>query len=406
MRTGRQLVGLLLAAAVLTLCASDCCTPTPTPTCADGASAPTEGCDEFRRVSAKVFWDWTEHKTSGWYQLSVGDVLSTDADGLAELNFSECKEGHFWIFDDSSGEFQAEGCDEAGFDETSLLCVSSGAVYSGKCLGEFTVSTGSLRVTEPETSFAVVALPENRLISLVVVLEGRVMVQPVLSYNPTRLSEEPRDVEGGQFYFTMPNVSLSPVAGLEPRGIYPLDQLAAVTWELGIVDWMRQIGKLAAEDGVLPDDWPELSDEPAAEPEPAGYAVTSGGGWLSDARVQEALYHAVDWQVAGRADSPHGGPVTAYIGGEPVDALGDLAYDPERSRAMFEEMGYDPAGQGVVILYPGEDRQLEEAAQVVARYLRLLPLEAVTLEAVPEEEAREIAGERMAKQEPVLVLWR
>lgn len=118
-------------------------------------------------------------------------------------------------------------------------------------------------MTKLGTSFSITALPEDREISLVVVLEGRVMVEPVLSYDPTELGQA-LDVPGGEFYFTMPDAMLSDVAGLEPRVAHPVDELEPVARELGIVDWMIKVRDRAEEGGVLPDNWPPGLGERAA----------------------------------------------------------------------------------------------------------------------------------------------
>jgi hypothetical protein len=190
-----------------------------------------------------------------WHPLDTGDTLSADKNGEAELNFSDCWPGKLYLFDNSKGKIRVRDCHKAQYDEVSDLCNPDGSVFSEKCRGEFSATTGSVRLTKLGTSFSVTALPEDREISLVVVLEGQVTVEPVLSYDPETKLGEALDVPEG-FYFTMPDAMLSDVAGLEPREWHPVDKLGPVAEELGSVDWMIEVHDRAKKGGVLPDNWP------------------------------------------------------------------------------------------------------------------------------------------------------
>jgi hypothetical protein len=256
MKTNRSGVGFLLAVCVLAICAHACGPDdVPEPECVDGASERTEGCDEFTRLIAVVEKNGTAQNDGDWHPLDTGDTLATNDSGEAELNFSDCWDGRLFLFDNSEGNIRVRDCHKAQYDEVSNLCIPNGTWYSGKCRGEFSATTGSVQLTKLGTSFSITALPEGREISLVVVVEGQVRVEPVLSYNPTDLGQA-LDVSGGAFYFTMPDAMLSDVAGLEPRVAHPVDELGAVARELGIVDWMLDVRDRAKEDGVLPDNWP------------------------------------------------------------------------------------------------------------------------------------------------------
>jgi hypothetical protein len=412
MKTNRYEIGVLLVACVLAIVALSCGpTEPPPPECPSGGSDRTAGCDEFKRWNAVIRKNGVAHSASGWHPLAAGDALSADATGEAELNFSDCWDGRLYLFDGSEGEVLVRDCRKAQYDEVSNLCIPNGTLYSSKCLGEFSVSSGSGTMTKLGTSFSVTALPGDREISLVVVLEGQVRVEAVKSFDPTVL-EQATDVSAGEFYFTMPDAILSDVAGLRPRTRHSVSDLWPVARELGIEDWMVKVRGRAEEDGVLPNNWPpelggpggEQGPGPVTPPDENGYMVTSGGGALNDPRVQEAMYRAVDWQTAGPAGSPSGGTATVFIGDKPVDAVKDLAQDPEMSKALLDEAGY-AGDQLVVVLFPVEDQPLEKVAYLVARDLGMLGIEAV-VEEVPGGELKTVMAVRMEAGEPVIVVSR
>ncbi len=379
-------------------------TATPEETCIDGASARTRGCDEFTATRDVVRKNGRAEDDRYWHQLRSGDTLSTDSSGEAELNVSDCWSGRLWLFDDSQGRIRVEGCRKAEYDQLSTLCVPNGTLYSGKCRGEFSLTTGSVRVTKLGTSFSVTALPDDRDISLVIALQGNVIVQPVRSYDPPDLGDGyAMEVPGGEFYFTMPDEDLSRVGGLQSRDAHSVRDLGPVARELGIVDWLNQVRERAEEEGVLPDNWPDLDEEAEPEPEELGYVVTSGGGKLSDPFIQEALYLAIDWQATGPYEPGGGETVTVYSGDEPVDAIDELPHDPGEAEAMLEEMGYYP--DDVVVLYPEGDERLEKAAHIVVRDLGFVEVGAA-VEAVPAWDLDQIMAMRMEAGEPTIALSR
>jgi hypothetical protein len=381
-------------------------------TCPAGNSTRTQGNDEFKRWQTRVYKGpfsvspLPEFTCTGWHPLSAGDAISTDNNGEVELNLSDCWDGRIYVFKDSGANFQVEVCRKADYP-ASDTCIPFGDWYVGKCAGEFVVYTGSAKLKKVGTSFSVTFLPEDREITLVVVLEGRVSVEPVESFDPTVLGPATLVSEGG-FYFTMPDAVLSGVAGLNPRMAYPLDDLPAVVEELGVGDWMFAVRDKAEEDGVLPGNWPSQLGGSGVVREPGGegFVVASGGGALADPLVQEAVLVAVDWfaMYEGAGDAVTGQQVTAYIADEPVNPMDDLSYDPERSRALLEEMGY-PDGLPVTLLHPAEDAQLAKAAQLIAEDLRGVGID-VVVEAVPGGELDTQIAVRMAAGEETVALKR
>jgi hypothetical protein len=363
-------------------------------TCPSGSGTRTSGNDEFKRWHTKVFKgpstssSLPEFKCTGWHPLADRDALSTDNSGEAELNLSACWPGRIYVFKDSGANFQVETCTKSDFP-TSGTCVPFGTWYVGGCAGEFDIFSGSAKIVKRGTSFSVTYLPDNRETTLVVVLEGQVDVAPVLSVDPTRL-DVGASVAPGSFYFTMPNANLDDVANLPPRQLHPVEALPAVADELRIRDWMVGVAQKADEDGVLPPNWPrELGGQGQPVERPTGgerIFVAGGGGPLEDKRVWEGALMAVDWGALG------------------FEVGMDLAYDPDKSRALLEEAGY-PRGFGMALLFPAEDDRLDEAVGIVAQQLGEIGIDSA-IEAVPGNEMEILLATRAEAGEAAMGLSR
>ena len=405
MRTARNEKILLLAVCVLALVASSCGT-TP-PACKVGSSSPTKGCDEFTRKDAQVYKNAALHTASGWHPLNKGDTLSTSASGQAQVNLSDCWPGEIYIFRNSSGQFKVEEC-EKSLMGTSGYCDAFGTWYVGDCADEFDVVwTGSAKITKTGTTFSVTYLPEERGTTLVTVLRGSASVEPVLSAGADELGPSAL-VKDGLFYFTMPDAAYSDVAGLEPRQVYPLEELAPVAAELGIQDWMIDVSEKAREDGVLPENWPpDLGGqgEPPPPPPQEGIVVRMVGGALNETVAQEGILRAVFWTQVLEVALPDGGTVTAFIGDEPVNVLEDLDYNPEQANEMLSAVRDEFGLSRVMILFPGEDELLEQAAWTVAEYLGPMELEGV-VKGAPGAELAEYVAALTEAGEAVMILER
>jgi hypothetical protein len=405
MRTARNEKILLLAVCVLALIASNCGS-TP-PACTAGNSSRTKGCDEFTRKDAQVYKNAALHTASGWHPLNKGDTLSTSASGQAQVNLSDCWPGEIYIFRNSSGQFKVEEC-EKSLMATSGYCDAFGTWYVGDCADEFDVVwTGSAKITKTGTTFSVTYLPEERGTTLVTVLRGSASVEPVRSAGTDELGPS-TFVEEGRFYFTMPDAAYSDVAGLEPRQVYPLEELAPVAFELGIQDWMIDVSEKAREDGVLPENWPpDLGGqgEPPPPPPQEGIVVSMVGGALNEAFAQEAIVRAVFWTQVLEVVLPDGGTVTAFIGDEPVNVLEQQPYDPDLANEMLSAARDELGLTGVVIVFPGEDELLQEAASMVMEYLTAMELE-VVVKGAPGAELAEYVATLAEAGEAVMILER
>jgi hypothetical protein len=412
-KTNRNEIVFLLAVCVLALVALTCGTPDvdeepeePEVTCPSPGIDPQPNCDEFKRLNAKVLYNSVEHTASGWHLFNDGDTLSTDETGQAQVNVSDCWPGEIYIFKKSGYGFRVEDCVRALFP-SSTHCTPFGTWYVGDCADEFDVIwTGSARITKTGSTFSVTYLPEDRLTTLVVVLDGTVRVEPITSFELEQPGP-PTPVEAGWFYFTMPDDALSAVGDLEPRAQHRVSSLAPVAAELGIEDWMNDVREKAEEDGVLPDSWPqELGGLGIIGPAPGeAFVVTMGGGALSEPSVQEGVLWTVDWSTVQQVTMPEGGEVWAYLGEALVDAIQDRPLDPSAAYAKLQAARDELGFGGLVILYPAEDETLGVAAELAMEYLGQEALE-ILLEPVPEEELESKTATMIEQGQEVMVLRR
>ena len=102
---------------------------------------------------------------------------------------------------------------------------------------------------------------------------------------------------------------------------------------------------------------------------------------------------------------PDGGTVTAFIGDEPVNVLEDLDYNPEQANEMLSAVRDEFGLSRVMILFPGEDELLEQAAWTVAEYLGPMELEGV-VKGAPGAELVEYVAALTEAGEAVMILER
>lgn len=364
----KSLLGLLIIFFTLILVSCD------KPECTPGQSSRTEGCDQFKRVNSTVRKGSASAPSlpvftqSGWHPLNSGEAVSTNSSGMAELNFSGCWPGQLFCFKDSGLTFQVATCDQVTFENTPLACVPNGSIYTnGPCPAEYAINTGSARINKTGTVLSITYLPDKRNVTLVIVLEGSVTVEPVLDVNTAELGR-PDNVDTGFFYFTMPDNQLSPIGDLQPRQAYPIPELPPVVAELDIWDWMFNVRERAEVDGIPPENWPPELGGPGDESEPPQpeneVFVNSAGGAFDDPRVQEALLHAVDWPEAAAAVNLEDTRLTGFVGPDAIDLLRDIVHDPDLSWALLAEAGY-PNGLGATLFYPPDDPQLARMGKMI-----------------------------------------
>jgi hypothetical protein len=391
-------------------------------TCVDGAAVRTKGCDEFTRISNTVTQsrNGSTHSCTGpWCQLEDKDELAVNSTGQAELHFTACGEGRLFLFQTSSSAVQVSSCTKADFGTPAVVCVKNGALYADQCAGEFDPVSGSAKIKKTGSSYLITYQPEKGEVTVVIVAEGSVQLEPVLSYDPTQLGE-PIEVVGGEFIFTMPDDLLREIGGLRPRDKYPLEMLPPVVFELGLQDWVFGAARIAREKQYLPPSWPrdlggdfvpgEPPVQPPAEPpqpppgepsaeQPVGMVLTADGGELANPELQLAVYQAIDWTALSASNLP----ARVSLAGEIVDPIERAPFNPKKSAEMLRSLY--PNGLVLLLTFPAEDPELEGAARVVADYLAKAGLQ-IEVSPTPSSDLMPRLKTVLSAGEPVIYLMR
>lgn len=312
-----------------------------------------------------------------WKALAVGDVVTTNTFGEAELNMELCS-GRIYVF--TSTNLGVHTCRQGDFESDNGLCLQDGAQwFSGECSAAYHLDTASARVTINGTSLALIYLPEREL-TLLIVPDGRTTLTPITDVVSDNLGT-PLTVASEQFVFTMPDSQLVSIGGIVPRAVSPMSDLAPVIRELGLQTWWDAIIREATEDGIAPEVWPDLA--------PPDVIVTFIGG-LESPLVQEAFVTAVPWD--NWAESVLGDPEATLTGRNwetrtrlTVD-LRAATYDPGQvGGLLFEAFGDDVFPTiAVTVYYPSNDAELAALANSLVKEfnevgyfdLTLLPLTA------------------------------
>lgn len=328
-----------------------------------------------------------------WRGLSKGDAVKTDDTGQAEMRLVDCS-GSLYVFKDSV--IQVSTCTEEEQSSGLTTCAQQGSAYFNvDCAARFTVDTLSGRVIIGGTAFSVTYLPEWRL-TLVIVFDGRVLVQPVIDFDTGKLGLPGIPVGEGQFLYTMPGEVSHELEGIPARTPLPVEQLPPLVDALGIRDWMDDIGWRANQDGVLPGEWPFIG-----EPGVVGVSLLAGGGVLEDEGGQQAVLLTLDKDAILEAAFP-GEEVSfvSNVGGGDIDAR-SVPYNPAQAQEVLAEIGYGD-GFGARLLFPGEDEQLAVMAELIAEYVGKVGID-VAMEPMPAEEIA--AAVKVLRDGGSPVLW-
>jgi extracellular solute-binding protein (family 5) len=381
---------------LLMVLALSCGTPTATvapAACPSGSPSLTQGCDEFSAVDSTVYHNNTGVTQLNWWSpFATGESLSTDASGQAKLNLSSCYPDSVYIFGNTSSTFNTSFCSKQELQSGLNSCVDYGTTYNS-CSGEFTVYTSSAKIVKNGTVFSVTYLPEHDL-TLVVLLDGAAELLPVVSFGPVQYGS-PVEIGAGQFAFVTPE---GKVGGLEAGTPYSLDQLPALAAALNIGDWMRDVGAQGKNDNVLPPAWPAEFGGTSAP-----YVVTLQGGALADPGVQSAFAYGVDWKTAFSQQAAGGQSVSAIINGQQFNALADFSYDPLKAQSILSDTAYKGGGFEVSLVYPEEEPQLQDAANVILDNLQVLGIK-VAIRPTPGASLKDFVTTLAAAGEAVMAI--
>jgi hypothetical protein len=340
----------------------------------DCGTPPPEVTDQVQREATRVWAGGPAGnppllEDNDWHPLSIGDAVKTDNYGAAELTLVDCV-GSVWVF--KSGNFGVYDCSKP--QKTSgQVCLESGdAGFDLECSGRFTIETASCSITIQGTAFTVSYMPEDQL-SLLVVLEGTVVLTPVLDIDTGELAEEAIEVQGGQFVFTQPGPEPEPIAGLPARTALSIELMPELVKELDIQPRFDDITTWGLEQKILPPIWPFMPN----------VGLWDQGSPLEQAGVEDALLSAIDFEKVLPRSSP-GTEQIAFtvtpLGQDTVDAY-SLPYDLEQAKQQLAEGAY-PDGFAVQVVYPEGDRLLAGMAERIARQLANAGLDAKAV-AVP-----------------------
>jgi hypothetical protein len=307
-----------------------------------------------------------------WTSLSEGDAIKTDGAGQAEIELDGCS-GSLYVFMD--GVIQVSTCLEEEQASGLATCVQVGTGYFNvDCASRFTVDTPGSRITVVGTAFSVTYVPDRRL-TLVIVLEGGVTVQPVVDFETGRLAPEGIRVDSGEFLYTIPGPVSPELAGIRAREALPFEELPPVVQELGIRHWIDDIERRAEPDRLLPPNWPFRM---------AAVALVMEAGAFEDPTVQRAVLAAMDKDaLLARAFPGQEVRFRSALGGEAIDAS-QIPHDPELAGALLEEAGY-ARGVPAFLLFPEGDESLARMAEGMAKYVAEAGVKVELVPVSPEE---------------------
>jgi hypothetical protein len=335
-----------------------------------------------------------------WQELGADGAVKTDRDGQAELQLQACNAPLFVAGDSLVQVAACRGALQGGEGadaEAPAPCARQGTVYfHGTCQESLSVDTYSGRIRAGQAAFSASYVALRRL-TLVIVLDGDVTVQPVLDFQSGQLGPA-IPVTAGHFLYTMPGLASDQIQGVPTREPRPLEELPAIVESLFIQRSIVAISKRAAADGILPQAWPIFAD---AGGKPTYLVLLGDGGPLEAAEVQRALLAAIHHDVL---DQPSGRlEFLAEVGWAIVDAEA-IAYDLGSARAQLAAAGY-AEGFAVDLLFSTSWLQggLWGVAEEIAADLRLLGLEVAQL-AYGETQLYAGIQDRLEAGEPVLWL--
>jgi len=351
----------------------------------------------------------TQLTDAAFHPFPAGHLVTTDGTGEALLQGSLggniCQ---IYVFQRTS--LQAKACPKSQYKGGNVVsCAQEGdAVYQG-CKGHLRM-TPSAEVEATGTWMSLTYLPELQL-TLVIVLEGEVVVRPVLDVETGGLGDA-IGVAAQEFLFTAPDDMPQEIAGLPARTSLPLERLPALIDRLGLWTRIERLQERAGADRVsFPigsiepvQVTPSPTEETGGRPDNAGLLLQGGGGAFENSSVQKALAYALPIEqmtekIFGNPDYP----AQAAFDGNVFD-LHDVVYDPDVARELLAGAGYAD-GFSVVLIYPEGDEEIAAMADWMANSLGSVGMD-MALNPAPADEAPAALKEFMASGEPALWLSR
>lgn len=248
---------------------------------------------QVRRLSAAVFagdsQPLPELTNNNPVSLSAGDLVTTNAQGEAEVQIQDC----LTLFVFQNGNLQRSACRRS--DALSGLAACSSAGMTGvlnNCTSMIDIQTPSASTTTNGTWFSVIYLPEDQL-SIVQLYDGKVDVRAAIKPAGNEWSPETQQLEGPGLWFTAPGSEPPVINGVVGRQVLPLEDWPAL--RAGLIErypdldlWMGAIRQTAGEQGL---------------PFPAAITMKLGemdsrfvGIFWADEGIQRAFEIGVDWK--------------------------------------------------------------------------------------------------------------
>jgi hypothetical protein len=294
--------------------------------------------------------------------LNTGDAVATNVNGQARLELSDCSES-LYVFMLNSGALVRATCTESQKASGSDLCLTEGTGwFSGDCAGATTkIWTPTARIKFTGTSFSVTYLPEQRETTLVVVMEGSIVLEPVLDTATGKMGQEIQ-VDAGQFVYTMPDDMLTEIVpGIPPRDLRPVKDLPPLLPKLGVEEWIVQVEDFARSDGVLPPSWPEELVQSPDDRLSLGLEFV--GPQLEDPEVQRGILTAVGWSDATRElFGDRDVLVATQVLGRRIDAR-TYRHDPAEATKLLAGV------KTLQIVIPAGDDEIRALAEVMTGQL-------------------------------------
>jgi len=295
---------------------------------------------------------------NAWRPLPAGYLVTTDASGEALLE-AEAAAGLCRVYVFRLATLSIRACPKSTYSGGNASCLEELSAAYSECSGHL-IMTPSGQAQVVGSWVSVTYLPQSQL-TLVIVLEGKVSVWPVLELTDRVLASSSIPLAGGEFLYTMPDDMLRETAGLPGRTPLPLEQLPPLIDALGLEPWMERVRERAGQDGV--------PTPPPAGGAGSGVVLRGGGGALEDPLVRQAVLSAVRWEEHSRKFFPDPGvPITSELGDEVLDAR-QVAWDVELAKALLAEAGASD-GLSVVLLVSGDDEGLAALADAMAADLK------------------------------------